>query len=267
MIRPMRTYQIRGTDLSVSRLAYGCMNLGGRWDSTPATEDDHTRAARLVATAVERGVTLFDHADVYTFGKSEAVFGWVLRQQPGLRQKIVIQSKCGIRLGGDPRAGDPKCYDFSYAHIVRAVEGSLRRLQTDHIDILLLHRPDPLVDPDEVAQAFDDLESKGKVRYFGVSNHTGAQIALLQGSIRQRLVVNQVELSLAHAYLIDEGIRANQSDDRLAVAAGTLEYCRLHGMLIQAYGAVAKGRLIYAPRILKATRQVTRRKGGVINGT
>jgi len=243
----MNTYQIQGTDLKVSRLGYGCMNLGGQWDSTPLTEVDHSKAARLVAAALEQGVTLFDHADIYTRGKSEAVFGSVLKESPGLRPKLVLVSKCGIRFGGDAQTGDPKRYDFSNPHIVRSVEGSLRRLRTDYLDILLLHRPDPLVEPDEVARAFDNLLRDGKVRYFGVSNHTARQIALLQHSVTQRLVVNQVELSLIHASLIDDGIRANQEDTDHTGADGTLDYCRLHGILIQAYAPVAKGRLIDPP--------------------
>jgi predicted oxidoreductase len=259
----MNTYQIQDTDLRVSRLGYGCMNLGGRWDSTPLAETDHSKAARLVAAAVEQGVTLFDHADIYTLGKSEAVFGSVLKESPGLRPRLVLVSKCGIRLAGDTQPGDPKRYDFSNPHIVRAVEGSLRRLRTDYLDILLLHRPDPLVEPDEVARAFDNLLRDGKVRYFGVSNHTASQIALLQHSVTQRLVVNQVELSLIHASLIDDGIRANQEDTGHAGADGTLDYCRLHGILIQAYAPVAKGGLIDPPpnsdeRTVTAARVVAR---------
>lgn len=180
----------------------------------------------------------------YTRGKSEAAFGEVVRQSPALRQKIVIQSKCGIRLEDVPRPGDPGRYDFSYGHIVRSVEDSLRRLQTDYLDILLLHRPDPLVEPDEVARAFDELQRIGKVRYFGVSNHTASQIELLKGSVSQPPVVNQVELNLLHTHLIEDGILANQEENRYTGAAGTLDYCRLHGILIQAWAPMAGGKLV-----------------------
>jgi predicted oxidoreductase len=239
--------RIANTDLDVSRLAYGCMQLGGTWDRKPLGEGDTARAERLVHTALEQGINLFDHADIYTYGKSEAVFGEVLRRQPGLRGQIVLQTKCGIRFPDDPQAGDPGRYDFSYEHILRAVAGSLRRLQTDHVDLLLLHRPDALVEPDEVARAFDELERAGQVRYFGVSNHTPGQIELLRRSVRQPLVVNQVELSLLHAPLINDGVVANQAPGAYQAAAGTLDYCRLHDITVQAWGAVANGRLIDPP--------------------
>lgn len=243
----MKTYRIPQTDLEVSRLGYGCMNLGGSWDQTPLTAAEKAKVARLVVTAHEQGINLFDHADIYTRGKSEAVFGEILQQIPGLRDRIVLQSKCGIRFKDDPQPGDPPRYDFSYSHIVRSVEGSLRRLQTDRLDVLLLHRPDPLVEPEEVAQAFDELQRSGKARHFGVSNHTPAQIALLQKYVNQPLVINQVELNLLHAHLINDGIVANQMEGYYAAAAGTLDYCRLHGILIQAWAPVAGGKLIDPP--------------------
>jgi predicted oxidoreductase len=243
----MKSYRVPNTDLNVSRIGYGCMELGGSWDRTPLTKSLRSRAAQLIATAIEQGITLFDHADIYTYGKSEAVFGEVLRQLPGARDQIVLQSKCGIRLRDDPGPGDPARYDFSHEHIVRAVEGSLGRLNTDHLDILLLHRPDALVEPEEVAGAFAELRQSGKARYFGVSNHNAGQIALLQRHLDQPLVINQVELNLLHAHLIDDGVSANQEGERYAAAAGTLDYCRLHDVMIQAWSPVARGRLINPP--------------------
>jgi predicted oxidoreductase len=243
----MQTMRIAKTDLEVSRLAYGCMQLGAPWDRTPFGEADVARAERLVHTVLDKGINFFDHADIYTYGKSEATFGEVLRRQPALREQMVLQTKCGIRFSDDPRPGDPARYDFSYEHIVRAVAGSLKRLQTDHVDLLLLHRPDALVEPEEVARAFDELERSGQVRYFGVSNHTPGQIELLRRWVRQPLVVNQVELSLLHAPLINDGIVANQAPGAYQAAAGTLDYCRLHDITVQAWGPVANGRLIDPP--------------------
>ena len=257
----MRSYRIPHSDLEVSRIAYGCMDLGGSWDHNPPTAALRSRAAGLLATALEQGITLFDHADIYTHGKSEALFGEALRQLPGARDSMVLQSKCGIRFPDDPRAGDPGRYDFSRQHILAAVEGSLRRLGTDRLDILLLHRPDALVEPEEVAGAFAHLHQSGKVRHFGVSNHGSAQIALLQQHLDQPLVVNQLELNIVHSQLIDDGVSANQESDRYAGAAGTLDYCRLHEVMVQAWSPLARGNLI-APRakadhrVRKAARMV-----------
>ncbi len=243
----MKTYRIPNTNLDVSVIGYGCMTIGKRWDGSPLTSDDRAKATRAVMTAFENGMTFFDHADIYCRGKSETVFGEILRQQTGLRDKIILQSKCGIRMKDDPDAGNPFRYDFSSDHIVRSVEGSLRRLQTDRLDILLLHRPDPLVEPEEVAQAFQELEKTGKVRYFGVSNHTGQQIALLQSVIEQRIVINQVELNLLHSSLITEGVVANTNDVHYTASAGTLDYCRQHKIMIQAWSPLAKGVLSHPP--------------------
>jgi predicted oxidoreductase len=243
--------------------------MGGTWDQRPFGEADVARAERLVQTALEHGINFFDHADIYAYGKSEAVFGEVLRRQPGLRPQIVLQTKCGIRFRDDPNPGDPGRYDFSYEHILRSAAASLRRLQADYVDILLLHRPDALVEPDEVARAFDELERSGQVRYFGVSNHTPGQIELLRRSVRQPLVVNQVELSLLHAPLINDGVVANQAPGAYQASAGTLDYCRLHDITLQAWGPVANGRLIdpparAEPRVraaVKAVAEMARAKG------
>jgi predicted oxidoreductase len=231
----------------VSRIGYGCLKLGGHWDRTPLSSAERSRAAHVIATAIDQGITLFDHADIYAYGKSETVFGEVLQQLPGVRDRILVQSKCGIRLPDDPRPGDPPRYDFSYQHILGAVEGSLRRLRTGHLDMLLLRRPDALVEPEEVAHAFADLRRSGKVRYFGVSNHPGAQMALLQKHLDQPLAINQVELSLLHAHLIADGIGANREGGPYAAAAGTLDYCRVHDIMIQAWAPVAGGMLIDPP--------------------
>ncbi|GAB4581767.1 MAG: aldo/keto reductase family oxidoreductase [Anaerolineales bacterium] len=253
----MHLYPLPQTSLKVSRLGYGCMHLGGNWSSAPPTAEEKSKAAHLIETALEQGINFFDHADIYTRGKSEAIFGEILAASPGLRASIIIQSKCGIRFADDPAPGAPGRYDFSFAHILLSVEDSLTRLRTDYLDILLLHRPDPLGDPVEIARAFDELHQSGKVRYFGVSNHTAGQIALLQHYVRQPLIINQVELNLLHSGLITEGILANQNDVPYTAAMGTLDYCRLHGIMIQAWAPVAGGKLIApGPHADAATHRV-----------
>ena len=228
----MRTYELAGTNLVVSRIAQGCMRLSERRSEAIAT----------IRAALDQGINLFDHADIYGRGRAEEAFAAIWQEAPGLRDRIILQSKCGIRLAGDPDASAPKRYDFSYEHIVRSVEGSLRRLRTDHLDILLLHRPDPLVEPEEVARAFDHLEESGKVRYFGVSNHNAAQIELLQAYLSQPLVINQLELNVLHTHLIEGGIVSNQDEPpRVTRGDGTLEYCRLHSIRVQSWAPMARG--------------------------
>jgi predicted oxidoreductase len=235
------------------------MEIGGRWNDDPMTASEKTTAVNVVKTAYEQGINFFDHADIYMHGKSEAIFGEMLGQIP--RDQIVIQSKCGIRFPGRPQPDDPHRYDFSYEHIINSVEGSLRRLDTDYLDILLLHRPDPLVEPEEVARAFNELHHAGKVRYFGVSNHNPAQMDLLQKHVAQPLVVNQLEINAIHAHLINDGAIVNQDGGTYASAAGVLDYCRLHDVLVQAWAPVAGGRLFNPPadapeRVRKTARLV-----------
>ncbi|MBL7649356.1 MAG: aldo/keto reductase [Candidatus Hydrogenedentes bacterium] len=239
----MKTYHLANTDLEVSRIAYGCMALGGSWDSAPFGDGEVKRAIDLVSIAVEAGINFFDHADIYARGKSEEVFAEVLRALPGLRERIVIQSKCGIRFPDTPEAGTPGRYDFSHDHIVGSAEAILGRLGIEQLDILLLHRPDPLMEPDEVARAFEALHGSGKVRYFGVSNFSASQVTLLQRSVAQPLVVNQLEISLLHHHLISEGIGINQTGYTYAATTGTLDYCRLHDLRVQAWTPVARGQI------------------------
>ncbi len=242
----MKTYLLPHTDLHLTRLAYGCMSLAG-WDADSPTHADRKRAAAMLAAALEADINFFDTADIYGHGKCDTVFGEALKQVPGARDQIYIQTKCGILFPDDP-PGTPGRYDFSYEHILESVDGSLRRLQTDHIDVLLLHRPDALVEPEEVARAFDQLQQAGKVRYFGVSNHSPAQIELLQAAVRQPLVANQLEFNLLHNNLADAGIFTNQLAARYTAADGLLDYCRLHNILVQAWSPVAQGKLIDPPR-------------------
>lgn len=265
----MKTYAL-ADGLPASRIAYGCMQLSRAWDATPVTAEERRQAQRLVETALAGGITLFDHADIYARGKSEQIFGDVLRASPGLRERVVLQSKCGIRFADDP-PGTPGRYDFSHTHIVASVEGSLLRLGVDHLDVLLLHRPDALVEPDEVARAFDDLHATGKVRHFGVSNHTAGQIELLRRRVRQPLVANQVEASLLHHYLIDDGMVANTTGHVYASAAGTLDYCRLHDIRVQAWSPLAGGKLAttseFADPVVRGTSLLLRQLAEAKNVT
>lgn len=238
----MQIFRIPHSDLEVSRIAYGCMHLSRAWDDTAITADEISAALKAVNAAVDLGITLFDHADIYARGKSEQLFGEVLRRTPGLRDRIVLQSKCSIRFAGEPNADSPGRYDFSREHIVRSVEGTLGRLGIDHLDLLLLHRPDPLAEPAEVAAAFDELQRSGKVRHFGVSNHSASQISLLRKYVDQPLVANQIELSLLHHYPVSEGILFNLPCGVHARAAGTLDYCREHDILVQAWAPLAGGK-------------------------
>jgi predicted oxidoreductase len=240
----MKTYAIPRTDLEVTRIAYGCMPLGGGWDDTPLDGATREKAGAALHAAIDHGITFFDHADIYCRGKSERVFGDALKQTPGLRAKMHVQSKCGIRFPGTPHPDSPQRFDFSHTHIVQSVEGSLKRLGTDYLDTLLLHRPDPLVEPEEVARAFDDLHTAGKVRYFGVSNHTAAQISLLRKYVRQPNVFNQVAFNLLHTGMLDEGVVYNQITPRAPERNhGTIEYCREHDITLQAWNPLISGRL------------------------
>jgi predicted oxidoreductase len=238
------------------------MNIGGQWHREPPTAPERRDALAAIEAAVGAGITLFDHADIYMHGKSESVFAQAWAAIPGLRDNIILQSKCGIRFAGDPTADAPGRYDFSYDHIVRSVEGSLRRLETEYLDVLLLHRPDPLVEPEEVARAFDHLQQSGKVRHFGVSNHTPAQMDLLQSVLDQPLVANQVQLSLLHHFLVSEGILFNTVQPRTTLSTGTLDYCRQHNIQVQAWSPVAGGRLFNPPA---AAPDPVRRTAALVN--
>ena len=206
----MKKNKIHNTDIEASVIAMGCMTLGGSWNHKSPDEETIKSAMKAVRTSLDEGINFFDHADIYTRGKSEEVFSSIFKEIPGIRDKIFLQSKCGIRFLNDPFEGAPGRYDFSYNHIINSVNGILKRLKTDYLDILLLHRPDPLVEPEEVAKAFDELNSAGKVKYFGVSNHTPSQMKLLQKFVNQPIIVNQLEYNVIHTEMLDEAITWNQ---------------------------------------------------------
>ena len=193
-------------------------------------------AADFIEHAVENGVNFFDHADIYGGGSCEEIFGKALRMTGIKREDIFLQSKCGIIPG--------VMFDFSKKHIIDSVDGSLKRLGVEYLDALLLHRPDALVEPEEVAEAFDELEQSGKVRYFGVSNQNPMQMELLKKYVKQPLVANQLQLSAAHSSMIRSGIEVNMMTEGAVNRDGSvLDYCRLHDITIQAWSPFQYGRI------------------------
>lgn len=213
----MRYFTPIGTDLKAPRIAQGCMRIAGLSDA---------EVDRMIKTDLDCGIDFFDHADIYAKGRCEEKFGVFLKTNPSLREKMTIQTKCGIVIG--------KCYDFSREHLTACVEGSLRRLGVERIDVLLLHRPDALCEPETVAAVFDELHAAGKVRYFGVSNHNSFQIELLQKYCKQRLIFNQLQFSPVKTSMIDAGLHVNMEDRAGVQHDGmVLDYCRLKDITIQ----------------------------------
>lgn len=222
----MKYNQIKHTDLNVSNIIMGNMRL---------PQLSVTEIEQLIRTALDEGINFFDHADIYGQGRSEELFAEAIQMNSSIREKMIIQSKCGIN-------GQENYLDFSKGHILDSVDGILKRLQTDYLDLLLLHRPDPLMEPEEVAEAFEILHSSGKVKYFGVSNHNPAQIELLQKYTTHKLVVNQMQFSIAHTPMIDAGLALNMNNDQAVNRdSSVLEYCRLHDIQLQAWSPFQNG--------------------------
>lgn len=218
----MYKIELGKSGLQVPTVAVGCMRISNM---------DESEASVFVNTAVENGAFFFDHADIYGGGKSESVFGKAIASMK--REDLIIQTKCGIR---------PGRFDFSYEHITQSVDGSLQRLGTDYIDVLLLHRPDALMEPEEVAKAFDDLKASGKVRHFGVSNQNPYQMQLLQSCLDMPLCVNQLQFSVMHAPMIQSGINVNMyNDSAVNRDGGVLDYCRLNKITIQPWSPMQYG--------------------------
>lgn len=224
----MQSMPLGVSPLSAGRLAYGCWRLAGTWNPTQATPEGHAAGRRAAIAAFEAGYTLFDNADIYCQGRAEQIFGEVLKEVSGMRSRVVVVTKGGIRPGGDPQPDSPGRYDFSTDHIIRACEGSLRRLGVDTIDLYLLHRPDYLADPDEVAAAFVKLRDAGKVRFFGVSNFRPTLVTVLQSVCPMPLVAHQVEISLAKT---------------VAFTDGTLDQCLIERLTPMAWSPLAAGLL------------------------
>lgn len=227
----MKYYEIPHTNMRQSAVIQGCMRFKGM---------SSTEVEQIVNLCLENGINSFDHADVYGTagmrGECEQLFGRVLKENPGLRDKVYIQSKCGIC------KSEQDYYDFSKEHILEAVDGILTRLQTEYLDALLLHRPDTLMEPEEVADAFETLHKAGKVRYFGVSNMNPGQVELLDRAVDAPLVFNQLQLSIAHCPMIDTGLSVNNRiPQAVDYEGGILEYSRLKAMTIQAWSPFQKG--------------------------
>ena len=206
-------------------LAIGCMRIN---------RVDKTEADKFIKTALDLGANFFDHADVYGRGTCEEIFAKIVGMKASIRDQFFLQSKCGIRHG--------VAFDFSKDHILSSVDSILKRLKTDYLDVFLLHRPDALVEPEEVAEAFGLLHQNGKVRSFGVSNHKAMQIQLLQKYVKQPLVVNQIQLSIAHSFMISQGLHNNMADDSAIDRDGSiLDFCRLNDMVIQPWSPFQYG--------------------------
>jgi len=220
----MKYIKVPNTDMNASEISLGCMRIASMTNQEIST---------LIYTALDEGINFFDHADVYAGGKCEEKFSEALGMNSSLREKMILQSKVGIRQGS---------FDFSKEHILEAVDGSLKRLRTDHLDVVLLHRPDALVEPEEVAEAFTILETIGKVKYFGVSNQNPMQIELLCKFVKQKIHFNQLQLSITNTGMIDAGINVNMQIDQSINRDGSiLDYCRLKDIIIQPWSPFQYG--------------------------
>lgn len=207
-----------------SAIALGCMRMSGL---------DEARVDAIINCAIENGVNFFDHADIYGKGNSERLFGDYLKRNPGAREKMLIQTKCAIHDGQ---------FDFSKEHILKSVDGSLMRLGVEYVDFLLLHRPDTLMEPEEVAEAFDALEAAGKVRHFGVSNHNPMQIELLKTAVKQPLAVNQLQFSVTEAGMVTSGMNVNMKNAESVMHDGSLlEYSRIKNITVQTWSPFQHG--------------------------
>lgn len=220
----MRTINLGKSTLEVPVVAVGCMRINTL---------EKNEAERFVQTALELGANFFDHADIYGRGACEEIFADAIHMNSDVREKIILQSKCGIRQG---------MFDFSKEHILHSVDEILKRLKTEYLDTLLLHRPDALMEPEEVAEAFDILESSGKVRHFGVSNQNPMQIQLLQKYVKQPIVANQLQLSITNANMISNGINVNMENESAINRDGSvLDFCRLNDITIQPWSPFQYG--------------------------
>lgn len=222
----MRTMQLGTSSLEVPVIAVGFWRLNRNTDLKTAED--------FIRTAMEHGANFFDHADIYGGGEAEKIFSEAIGMTPALREKMFLQSKCGIVPG--------KRFDFSKKHILESVDGSLKRLKTEYLDVLLLHRPDTMMEPEEVCEAFDILKSSGKVRNFGVSNENIWQMEYLRKNLNVPLVSDQMQFSIAHCPMVQSGINVNMfNDSAVERGSGIIEYCRMNKITIQAWSPFQHG--------------------------
>src|SRR5258707_3831768 len=220
----MKNVKLPNNEMNASEISLGCMRISSLTNQEIST---------LIHTAMDEGINFFDHADVYADGKCEEKFSEALDMNASLREKMILQTKVGI---------SKDCFDFSKEHILEAVDGSLKRLRTEHLDVVLLHRPDALVEPEEVADAFTILETSGKVKYFGVSNQNPMQIELLRKFVKQKILFNQLQLSITNTGMIDAGINVNMQINHSIDRDGSiLDYCRLNDINIQPWSPFQYG--------------------------
>lgn len=226
---------------SKHELIYGCMGLGGEWNDSPLTSEDQKEANAAIEAALEIGITTFDHADIYKLGKSEKVFGNFLKANKGLRSKIKVQSKAGIRY--HQALYNSSYYDLSESYLLEKTDEILSRLQTDYLDAFLLHRPDVLMEPQEIASAFDKLKKTGRVKRFGVSNMSWQQIDQLKNCCDVPIEINQVQLSLGHSLPLETGVLVNKENKwDFNGVEGLLEYMQINDIEIQTWGSMDRGR-------------------------
>ncbi|RRD40888.1 aldo/keto reductase family oxidoreductase [Leptotrichia sp. OH3620_COT-345] len=229
----MKKIDLGKSGLNVSEISLGCMRI---------SDIPYEDAEKAVLTSINSGIDFFDHADIYGKGKSEEIFGQIIKKNDIKRENIIIQTKCGIRINDFPDKMYKTYFDFSKEYIINSVNESLKRLNIDYIDILLLHRPDTLMEPEEVAEAFNILHNSGKVRNFGVSNQNEGQIKLLQKYIKQKLIVNQLQFGIMHSGIIDSGLNVNMKNlSGIDRDGSILEYCRLKDITIQAWSPFQYG--------------------------
>ncbi|MBU3104007.1 aldo/keto reductase [Clostridium gasigenes] len=220
----MKNINIGNGAIKASEISLGCMRMA---------DISKEKASKLINTALDEGINFFDHADIYGAGKSEEIFAEAIDMNPTIREKMIIQSKCGIR---------PGFFDFSKEHIINSVDASLKRLKTDYLDTFLLHRPDTLMEPEEVSEAFTELYASGKVRHFGVSNQNPMQIELLNKYLNNKIIINQLQLSIMNTGMIDSGLNVNMKKNSSIDRDGSiLEYCRIKDITIQAWSPFQYG--------------------------
>lgn len=223
----MEELKLGESDIVTSRLTYGCMRVVG-----DGTAQDIKNGKEAILAAIDAGFTHFDHADIYGGGHSEELFGSIIKDNPSFRELVTITSKCGVRKKNQPYDGCPARYDLSKEHILSSVDGCLSRLNIDSLDLFLLHRPDYLFNPAEVAEAFDALLCAGKVRYFGVSNFSPSQVTLLDKFISVPLIVNQVEINIHNIEALSNGVL----DQCVKMNMTPQAWCPLGGVVYPAWG-------------------------------